>query len=83
MRTKENSSPTGSRGKDVHDSAGAKMLGLNETDKEIFASEATDEELEAADGMQFNDSNVLEYYLLLRLPQCDGQLNSKTHHQLI
>ena len=30
----------------------AKMLGLNETDEEIFASEVTDEELEAADGMQ-------------------------------
>ena len=34
----------------------------------IFASEVTDEELEAADGMQFNDSNILEHYLLLRLP---------------
>lgn len=30
----------------------AKMLGLNETDEEIFASEVTDEEMEAADGMQ-------------------------------
>ncbi len=28
------------------------MLGLNETDEEIFASEVTDEEMEAADGMQ-------------------------------
>lgn len=60
------------------------MLGLNETDEEIFASEVSDEDLEVAGGMQLMIPTFWNVTYCFGCPPNDtGQLNSKTDHQLI